>query len=125
MQTMANKCELELQNPKLAEPCQKVLQSMTRHWAGLSVFVRHSEVPMENNTAERDMRGPVVGRKNFFGSGAFVVGSTGGHAVQPVCHAQALRHQCAHVDAGVFAGLRCQWGHGTDGFEQLLALVHG
>jgi transposase len=70
MQTMANKCELELQNPKLAEPCQKVLQSMTRHWAGLSVFVRHSEVPMDNNTAERDMRGPVVGRKNFFGSGA-------------------------------------------------------
>lgn len=70
MQTMANKRELELQNPKLAEPCQKVLQSMTRHWAGLSVFVRHSEVPMDNNTAERDMRGPVVGRKNFFGSGA-------------------------------------------------------
>ena len=25
---------------------------------------------MDNNTAERDMRGPVVGRKNFFGSGA-------------------------------------------------------
>jgi transposase len=70
MQTMANKRELELQNPKLAEPCQGVLQSMTRHWAGLSVFVRHSEVPMDNNTAERDMRGPVVGRKNFFGSGA-------------------------------------------------------
>ena len=70
MQTMADRRELELQNPKLAEPCQKVLQSMTRHWAGLSVFVRHSEVPMDNNTAERDMRGPVVGRKNFFGSGA-------------------------------------------------------
>ena len=70
MQTMADKCELELQNPKLAQPCQGVLQSMTRHWAGLSVFVRHSEVPMDNNTAERDMRGPVVGRKNFFGSGA-------------------------------------------------------
>ena len=25
---------------------------------------------MDNNTAERDMRGPVVGRKNFYGSGA-------------------------------------------------------
>ena len=25
---------------------------------------------MDNNTAERDMCGPVVGRKNFFGSGA-------------------------------------------------------
>jgi len=70
MQTMADKRDQELQNPKLAEPCQGVLQSMTRHWSGLSVFVRHSEVPMDNNTAERDMRGPVVGRKNFFGSGA-------------------------------------------------------
>jgi hypothetical protein len=67
---MADKRDLELQNPKLVDPCQKVLQSMTRHWAGLSVFVRHSEVPMDNNMAERDMRGPVVGRKNFFGSGA-------------------------------------------------------
>ena len=25
---------------------------------------------MDNNTAERDMRGPVIGRKNFYGSGA-------------------------------------------------------
>lgn len=25
---------------------------------------------MDNNIAERDMRGPVVGRKNFYGSGA-------------------------------------------------------
>ena len=25
---------------------------------------------MGNNTAERDMRGPVEGRKNFFGTGA-------------------------------------------------------
>ena len=70
VQSMANMRDLQLQNPKLGEPCQKVLQSMTRHWAGLTVFVRHSEVPMDNNTAERDMRGPVVGRKNFFGSGA-------------------------------------------------------
>jgi transposase len=70
VQAIAQQRDLELQNPKLGEPCQKVLQSMTRHWAGLTVFVRHSEVPMDNNTAERDMRGPVVGRKNFFGSGA-------------------------------------------------------
>jgi len=70
VQALADQRDLELQNPKLGEPCQKVLQSMTRHWAGLTVFVRHSEVPMDNNTAERDMRGPVVGRKNFFGSGA-------------------------------------------------------
>ena len=47
-----------------------VLQSMTVHWAGLTVFVAHPEIPMDNNVAERDMRSPVVGRKNFYGSGA-------------------------------------------------------
>lgn len=47
-----------------------VLQSMTVHWAGLTLFVRHPEVSMDNNVAERDMRTPVVGRKNFYGSGA-------------------------------------------------------
>src|SRR4029077_16169695 len=34
------------------------------------VFVEHPEVPMDNNTAERAQRGPVVGRKNYYGSGA-------------------------------------------------------
>ena len=40
------------------------------HWTGLTVFVEHPEVPMDNNTAERSERGPVVGRKNYYGSGA-------------------------------------------------------
>lgn len=47
-----------------------VLQSMTVHWSGLTVFVAHPDIPMDNNVAERDMRTPVVGRKNFYGSGA-------------------------------------------------------
>ena len=43
---------------------------MTVHWAGLTVFVDHPWVPMDNNVAERDARLAVVGRKNFYGSGA-------------------------------------------------------
>ena len=43
---------------------------MQAHWLGLSVFVDLPWVPMDNNVAERDIRGPVVGRKNFYGSGA-------------------------------------------------------
>ena len=46
------------------------MQSMVVHWAGLTVFVARSEIPMDNNVAERDMRTPVVGRKNFYGSGS-------------------------------------------------------
>jgi hypothetical protein len=38
---------------------------------GLTVFVEHPEVPMDNNTGKRLERGPVVGRKNYYGSGAF------------------------------------------------------
>ena len=57
-------------NAELFPPAAKVLESMTMHWNGLTVFVSTPWVPMDNNTAERDMRGPVVGRKNFYGSGS-------------------------------------------------------
>ncbi len=60
----------ELADPKLAQPAAKVLQSMENHWAGLTVFVDHPWVPMDNNVAERAVRTPVVGRKNFYGSGS-------------------------------------------------------
>ena len=47
-----------------------MLSSLQEHWEGLTVFVEHPEVPPDNNTAERASRGPVVGRKNYRGSGA-------------------------------------------------------
>ena len=53
---------------------RKVLESLGVHWTGLTVFVEHPEVPMDNNTAERSQRGPVVGRKNYYGSGAVWAG---------------------------------------------------
>lgn len=64
------RCETELAEPKLREPQRKVLNSLQEHWSGLTVFVAHPEIPMDNNTAERRERGPVVARKNFYGSGA-------------------------------------------------------
>jgi transposase len=70
LQRMATQRDGALADPVLAEPAAKVLQSMTVHWAGLTVFVEHPWVPMDNNVAERDARLAVVGRKNFYGSGA-------------------------------------------------------
>jgi transposase len=70
VQRMAQECEAQLARPELAEPALKVLQSMQAHWCGLTVFVEHAWVPMDNSSAERDMRTPVVGRKNFYGSGS-------------------------------------------------------
>ncbi len=49
---------------------RKALTSLRNHWEGLTVFVTHPEVPMDNNTAELAIRNPVTGRKNYYGSGS-------------------------------------------------------
>lgn len=67
---LAQRCATELQNPQLHPACKKVLTSLQNHWSGLTLFVDHPEVPMDNNEAERRERGPVVARKNYYGSGA-------------------------------------------------------
>ena len=67
---MAPQREHELAQPELHPARRKVLESLREHWPGLTVFVDHPEVPMDNNTAERSERGPVLGRKNSYGSGA-------------------------------------------------------
>jgi len=59
----------ELKEPKLHTIKKKVLTSLENHWPGLTVFVDHPAVPMDNNKAERSVRGPVTGRKNYYGSG--------------------------------------------------------
>ena len=70
VQRMAEERAAQLARPELAEPALKVLRSMQAHWCGLTVFAEHAWVPMDNSAAERDMRTPVVGRKNFYGSGS-------------------------------------------------------
>jgi len=60
----------ELAQPTLRQPQHKVLTSLKNHWQGLTLFVEHPHVPLDNNEAERRERGPVVARKNFYGSGA-------------------------------------------------------
>ena len=67
---MRQRCEAELAQPDLRLPQRKALISLQEHWTGLTVFVDHPEIPMDNNQAERCHRGPVVARKNFYGSGA-------------------------------------------------------
>jgi transposase len=49
---------------------KKILTSLRQHWDGLTVFVKNPDVPMDNNTGERTIRPAVIGRKNFYGSGA-------------------------------------------------------
>lgn len=67
---MQARCEAPLPEPALHLAKQKVLNSLPNHWDGLTVLVERPEVAMDNNTAERSLRNPVVGRKNYYGSGS-------------------------------------------------------
>jgi transposase len=68
--TFRGRGQSELREANLHPARRKVLESLGDHWTGLTVFVEHPEVPMDNNTAERSGRGPVVCRKNYYGSGS-------------------------------------------------------
>jgi transposase len=67
MQTQA---DAELADPKLPTPCHKVLASLQEHWNGLTRFLDDPRIPLDNNASERRARGPALGRKNYYGSGA-------------------------------------------------------
>jgi transposase len=70
VEAMRAEAVAELSDPKLRQPCRKVLESLQEHWAGLVRFVDDPRIPMDNNASERAGRGPAVARKNFYGSGS-------------------------------------------------------
>jgi len=49
---------------------RKVCKSLLTHWSGFTLFMENPEVPLDNNLAENTIRGPVTGRKNYYGSGS-------------------------------------------------------
>jgi transposase len=67
---MAEERKEELSDENLHQARRKVLESMEEHWSGLTLFVEDPTVPMDNNEAERRLRNPIIGRKNYRGSGA-------------------------------------------------------
>jgi len=67
---MKKQMEAELARTDLATPCRKVLESLQKHWVGLTRFVDDPRIPMDNNASERRGRGPALARKNFYGSGS-------------------------------------------------------
>ena len=67
---MQAQADAELADPKLPTPCRKVLASLQEHWSGLTRFLEDPRIPLDNNASERRARGPALGRKNYYGSGA-------------------------------------------------------
>ena len=70
IERMAERCDQELDKQSLHVAQRDVLNSLKNHWSGLTVFVQYPQAPMDNNTAERRMRNPGMGRKNYYGSGS-------------------------------------------------------
>ncbi|HET7102257.1 MAG TPA: transposase, partial [Terriglobia bacterium] len=70
VKTMKQRWEQELADPKLPVRARKILTSLKDHWQGLTHFVGYPEIPMDNNGSERAVRSAVIGRNNFYGSGA-------------------------------------------------------
>jgi hypothetical protein len=54
--------------PGLQEPAKKALATLDREWDGLRAHREYPMVSLDNNAAERQIRGPVVTRKNAGGS---------------------------------------------------------
>jgi transposase len=67
---MSDVFKKQLKDPGLHPAAIKVLKSLDERWDQYCTFVDHPEVPMDNNFAERKLRDPAVGRKNYYGSGS-------------------------------------------------------
>ena len=88
-------------------PEGKALRSLLNHREGLSVFLERPWVPMDNNFAERVLRGPVIGRRLSFGSDSeagagftatmySVLGTLSLNGIDPLRWLDAWLTACAH-----------------------------
>ena len=68
VERMRSRYEEELSDEQLHPVRRKPLKSLKNHWPGLTLFVDHPEIPMDNNQGERTLRVAVCCRKQFFGS---------------------------------------------------------
>jgi len=67
---MATQWDTQLTTLDLKPVQVKVLKSLQRNWTSLTVFLGDLDIPIHNNTAERALRSPTVGRKNYYGNHA-------------------------------------------------------
>lgn len=70
LKTMQSRLKKQLSSPTIHPELKRVLTGIKSDWEGLALFVDFPTVPPDNNRAERALRNPVVGRKNYYGSGS-------------------------------------------------------
>lgn len=70
LKTMKSRLNKQLASPTIHSELKRVLTGIKTDWEGLTLFVDFPTIPPDNNRAERALRNPVVGRKNYYGSGS-------------------------------------------------------
>lgn len=101
----------ELLHPAAA----KVLATLDREWDGLARHREFPELALDNNTSERALRGPVIGRKNYYGSGSvisaqlasrvFTITATATRAgLNPLAYLTAYLQECARAGGSAPTG---------------------
>lgn len=68
IQEVLNRMQALIKAPYTKKPQIAQAKSMCNQWKGLTLFLEDPEIPLDNNLAERALRTPVVGRKNFYGN---------------------------------------------------------
>jgi transposase len=65
------KAASEIRQSHQRSPLYRISHQLSRRLpAGLTRFCDDSRIPLDNNASERQVRGPALGRKNYYGSGA-------------------------------------------------------
>lgn len=96
----------QMRGPGLHPAAKKVLSTLDREWEGLA---RHRDFPdldLDNNKAERALRTPVIGRKNYNGSHAqwsahlaarvwTITATAERHHQEPLAYLTDYLHACA------------------------------
>lgn len=99
----------------------KVLATLDHEWEGLARHQSFPDLPLDNNAAERALRAPVVGRKNYYGSGSVWAAELAGRvwtvtatATRAGCN--PLSYLTGYLDACAQAGGRAPSGQALDRF---------
>jgi transposase len=130
LNTIAAERTAQMAHAALLHPAAaKVLATLDREWDGLARHREYPELALDNNTSERALRGPVVGRKNYYGSGSVISAQLASRAwtitataeragLNPLAYLQAYLDQCAQAGSRAPTGQALTrflpWAAGTD-----------
>ena len=110
--------DTERADTTVPQVARDALDSLDRHWEGLTRFLDHPWVPLDNNEAERLLRTVVVGRKNFYGSGSVSHGvlaecaytvllTAARNGLNPLTYLQTYLDACAENGGQAPADIAC------------------